>query len=176
MRERLEEFMSRPVNCSFYPYSPIGDSGNNTNGKKAVVNLFNCLTIFSEFCQKSMRQSPSQSDLYIVSDRIISTHPQVLLEYFCEVNYPTTDGILTMTCQQIDLFWDGVLIKDIVQPELLKPYSGRDIAKRRAVYVVVLELHKLNLLNESNKATLRAELGCQQKCAPYKVVPMIKLK
>ena len=168
--------MSRPVKCGFYPYSPIGDSGNSTNGNTAVVNLFNCLIIFSEFCQKSMRQSPSQSDLYIVSDRISSTFPQVLREYFCEVNYPTTDGILTMTCQQIDLFWDGVLIKDIVQPELLKSFSGRDIAKMRAVYVVVLELHKLNLLNESNKATLRAELRCQRKCAPYKVVSMIKLK
>ena len=140
------------------------------NGQKnggGVVDFFNCLSIFMEYCQTVMKQNFSTANLYEIDEIIISEIPEIVKKYLFTVIFPTPEGIMAVTNDEIDAFWGEIEFKDLIQPELLKKYNALEIAKRRAVYVVVLKLHELNLLDSTNEATVRAKIECKKNCPPF---------
>ena len=179
MKNNLLDDMRRPVNSTVeYPYHPkiINSSSMTILPNSGAVNLFNCIQIFYEFVQRVMKQSFNPEFLFDIEEVIIREIPDEKVSYLISVLYPTPNGIQLLSNENINLFWGDTKIEDVVVPPvLLKNMTNRDIFKRRAVYVVVINLHKLNLLDSSNEPTVEALDKCHLACPPFLMENKMKL-
>jgi hypothetical protein len=152
-----------------YPYyaSPSIRSPSDTQ-LTGEVNFFNCLQIFYEYVQRVMKQSCSPEVLYDVEKEIVCIAPLATVLHVNAVSFPSPRGIVTVVKEDIDDYWGETDVRDVVLPaDLLSKMSGFDIAKRRAVYVVVLRLHAEGFLNRSNEASVVALNGCLAACPSF---------
>lgn len=179
MKNNLLDDMRRPVYSTVeYPYHPkiINSSSMTILPNSGAVNLFNCIQIFYEFVQRVMKQSFNPEFLFDIEEVIIREIPDEKVSYLISVLYPTPNGIQLLSNENINLFWGDTKIEDVVVPPvLLKNMTNRDIFKRRAVYVVVINLHKLNLLDSSNEPTVEALDKCHLACPPFLMENKMKL-
>ena len=115
-----------------------------------------------------MKQSFHPDCLFDIEEEIMRSIPDEVKKYLISVAYPTPNGIEILSNDVIDTFWGKTEIKDVVLPAiLLKNMTSKDIMKRRAVYVVIVKLHELNLLDSTNEATVRAKIECKKNCPPF---------
>ena len=94
-----------------------------------------------------MKQSIDPDKLYDFDQEIISTIPQLLTRtIIVSVKYPSNMGFVTLTAEEVNTFWKGYLIVDIVKPaERYEKMDSMDIERRRFVYVLVVKMHQQSL-------------------------------
>ena len=176
MNKQFEDDMRRPVHSDvIYPYQPKSVNQNLIESS-GLVTFFNCLQIFYEYIQKVMKQSFNPECVFDIEEELIRSIPEEVKKYFVSVAYPTPSGIEVLNNDVIDLFWGKTEIKDVVLPViLLKNITPKEIMKRRAVYVVIIKLHELNLLNSSNEPTVDALNKCHLSCPPLVMEAQVKI-
>ena len=176
MKDQFEDDMRRPVHSDvIYPYYPQSSDSNSIQNS-GLVTFFNCLQIFYEYVQKVMKQSFHPDCLFDIEEEIIRSIPEEVKKYLISIAYPTPNGIEILSNDVIDTFWGKTEIKDVVLPAiLLKNMTSKDIMKRRAVYVVIVKLHELNLLNSSNEPTVEALNKCILVCPALVMESQVKI-
>jgi len=165
-----------PEDMFAYPYFLTGTA--NQQNSSAQVNFFNCISILYKYVQVVMHQSFNpEVSLFETATEIISKFPLQQRKVLLTIKYPTPDGILSVEAKQINDFWAGHDVADVVTPlDRLANLDVWDIEKRRAVYVVVLLLHKKGLLDTANHPTQHATANTKLVCEAYIMKPRIKIK
>eukprot|EP00899_Mesostigma_viride_P015396 jgi/Mesvir1/23858/Mv10657-RA.6 len=145
-----------------YPYKGAG-------GVDGEVNFFNCMTIVYEYVQAVMRQSFDPEDnLFQVREDAVRSLPHETSKVILSVTWPTPRGVQVTNAELIHRMWAGRTVESVVRaPERTKKMSGWDKDKRRALYVVVLQMHALGLLDAANHATPGARALCKLACPAY---------
>jgi len=123
-----------------------------------------------------MKQAFDPSCLYDIYEEVITTIPYEVRRCIKAVVYPSPQGLILVDIETIDAFWGPCMVKDVVLDELLKGMSSHDILKRRAVYAVVVTLHKEGLLNFNNEPTPLHAKETGKVCPPFEMKNRIKLK
>jgi len=110
--------------------SPMG-SVAVVEDDRGQVNFFNCLQILYEYTQVVMKQSfDPEACLYEIRRGTAPTDVKVVEA----VRYPSPQGMITIRKEQIDAFWKGLSVEDVVTPaERLRNMKTWDFEKRRAV-------------------------------------------
>jgi endoribonuclease Dicer len=143
-----------------YPFYLNKNSSNEKNYDAfAQVNFFNCIQILFEYVQIVMKQSFDPEDsLLEKKTEVVSFIPFETRTSVLSVSYPSPRGIVSIDLDEIDFFWKGLNVEDVVTPvERLTNMSSWDIEKRRAIYVTVVKMHEEGgLLTASNKPTVDA--------------------
>ena len=155
-----------------YPYYPPADGASNQ------VNFFNCLTILYEYIQGVMRQSfnPEKS-IYSIKEEVVSRKPLEIRKTIESVSYPSPTGVRTITRNEVDSFWRGRDVSEVVVPaDRLRNLRMLDIEKRRFVYYVVIILHREQLLLPNNRPTPVAKTETKHRCAAYIMDDRIHIK
>ena len=163
-----------------YPYcaSLSSNSGGGVAGavRSGEVNFFNCMSIFYEYVAKVMKQSFDPDVLFEVVEEVVRQLPQDITTYMVSIMYPTPSGPLTLSSDDVDAFWGNTNVRDVVLPAfLLKKMRGCEIAKRRAIYVIVVRLSEGGLLDNANEPSVQALNGCKSACPVLTVTNRIKL-
>ena len=151
-----------------------GIQNNDTN----QVNFFNCIQIFYEYVQRVMKQSlEPEYHLYRTKEEIVCTFPLETKRTIVSVSYPTPTGIKAVQSNEVEKFWSGYKVEDIVSPkDRLKNMDAWDLTKRRFVYVVVIKMHQQNLLTSYNQPTPDALATTRLVCPPYIMAPRLNIK
>jgi hypothetical protein len=94
------------------------------------------------------------------------------------VHFPTRGGYQILSHEEVDSFWEGYKLEDVVIPkERYAKMSAADKEKRRAVYVLVVKkLHRLNLLTTSNEPTADALNEIKHSCATLPMINKLTIK
>lgn len=144
--------------------------------RSGEVNFFNCMSIFYDYVAKVMRQSFDPEALFEVEEQVVRQLPQDITTYLVSIAYPTPSGVSVLSSDDVDAYWGSTHVRDVVLPAfLLKKMSGPEIAKRRAIYVLVVRMSKAGLLDCANEPTAHALSGCKSACPALQMRDRIKL-
>lgn len=147
------------------------------SGGGGEVNFFNCLSIFFKYTQRVLKQSFDPDSLFRWRREVVRELPYEERWTLVSVSYPSPTGFCTVSNADVDDFWQGYKVEDVVLPvERYKKLSGQDRDKRRAVYVVVVQLHSLGLLTASNDPSPHALSSCRNACAAMILDNKLNLK
>ena len=167
------------------PSSSSSSSSSTTtcDGVGGEVNFFNCLQILYEYVQIVMHQSfnPEEvlfdiktDDNVIVSD---SNSNSLKRKTIINVKYPSPNGEILITLDDINFVWGNHNIEEIVIPlERLRNLNGWEREKRRAAYAAVIHMRKSGWLTNENKPSLQAKNQTKLICPAYIISSKFKLK
>ena len=134
------------------------------------------MSIFYEYVAKVMRQSFDPEVLFEVEEQVVRQLPQDITTYLVSIVYPTPSGVSVLSSDDVDAYWGSTRVRDVVLPAfLLKKMSGPEIAKRRAIYVLVVHMSKAELLDCANEPTAHALSVCKSACPALQMRNRIKL-
>eukprot|EP00741_Cyanophora_paradoxa_P019643 tig00021135_g18961.t1 len=154
-----------------------------------LITVFNCLTIFYEYCQMALRRNfdPEEYLFEITQetwDQVGAGLPEPP-KRIEKIKYPTplaptalhATGWRWVTSAEVEEFWHHLGIEEVVEPkERLRNMEPWDLEKRRFVYVVTLLLagakinaesaprHPAAFLGEGNRPTREALEGAWKVC------------
>lgn len=141
------------------------------------VNFFNCLPIFYKFVQRTTKQSFNPDCLFEWTKEIVREFPYEEQLRLTAVHFPTRSGYQILSHEEVDRFWQGYKLEDVVIPkERYAKMSAADKEQRRAVYVLVVKLHQLNLLTTSNDPTADAMNEIKHCCATLPMINKLTIK
>jgi len=166
---------------------PSSSSSSSTttscDGVGGEVNFFNCLLILYKYVQNVMYQSfiPEEvlfdimtDDDVIVSDRNSNSLKRKTI---INVKYPSPNGEILITLDDINFVWGNHNIEEIVIPlERLRNLNGWEREKRRAAYAAVIHMRKSGWLTNENKPSLQAKNQTKLICPAYIISSKFKLK
>ena len=167
------------------PSSSSSSSTTTTtcDGVGGEVNFFNCLLILYKYVQNVMHQSfiPEEvlfdiktDDDVIVSDRNSNSLKRKTI---INVKYPSPNGEILITLDDINFVWGNHNIEEIVIPlERLRNLNGWEREKRRAAYAAVIHMRKSGWLTNENKPSLQAKNQTKLICPAYIISSKFKLK
>ena len=165
-----------PYCASILPSDSGGGGGGAPPVRSGEVNFFNCMSIFYEYVAKVMKQSFDPEVLFKVVEEVVRQLPQDITTYMVSIMYPTPSGAQMLSSDDVDAFWGNTNVRDVVLPAfLLKKMRVCEIAKRRAIYVLVVRLSEGGLLDNSNEPSVQALNRCKSACPVLTMTNRIKL-
>jgi len=141
-----------------------------------VLNVFNCIQIVNEYIQKVLKQCLPEELQYRWKEIVVRKYPPETNDWLHQVMVPTPNGELIVDLMKVNKHWDIYDIKDVVDSEQIKKWKSKVLEKRRFMFVVAIELSKLGLLDDSNKATSKAIRETFDQCGPYQLSSKMKVK
>ena len=163
-----------PIPSVVYPESVAKIDYDDESGE---VNFFNCLSIFYKYVQRTTKQSFNPDCLFEWTKEIVRDFPYEDQMILTAVHFPTKTGYQVLSHEEMDKFWEGYKVEDVVIPkERYAKLTAADKEKRRAVYVLVVKLHQLNLLTASNEPTADALNEIKHSCATLPMVNKLTIK
>lgn len=144
--------------------------------KSGVLNVFNSVQIVNEYVQKVLKQCLPEELQYRWKSTVVRRFPPKTLVRLNEVMIPTPDGEYIVNLATINAHWGEYDIKDVVDSEQIKKWKSKVLEKRRFMFVVAIELSKLGLLDDWNKATSKAIRKTYEACGPYQLSSKMKVK
>jgi len=154
------------VRPGIYPFNPEGSS---------EVNFFNCLQIVYEYCAKTLGQSINHEDLFTYEEEVVCVYPRQVRRTVTEVKYPSPVGFISVTAAEVNAHWGDVKLEDVLDPDRCKNLKSEDMTKRRALFVVAIQMHQQHLLDAKNQPTAVA-LASKLACPAQMLKSGIKLK
>ena len=132
----------------------------------------------------------------------VCVYPPQTRKVVTEVKYPTPEGFVSLTAQDVNNYWGEVSLEDVLDPERCKKLKAEDKSKRRALYaplfqsiilmcfkvfqgfpkvsrpyeVVVVHMHRNGLLDEKNQPTAAAQSGTKLACPAFSMKPSVNVK
>ena len=144
-----------------YPYGVA--AGEDPSGE---VNLYNAEGIFTNYCCQVLGQSINvQESLFKIDSQLVRTYPPMERTYLAEVNYPSPDGLVVATLENVNMHWGGVSLDDVLDPQRSRNWSGWDKDRSRFLFAVVVQMRIRGLLTPSNQPSVHA-LTMTKKAVP----------
>jgi hypothetical protein len=141
------------------------------------VNFFNCLLIFYKYVQRTLKQSVDPESLFQWKEEMVRQYPFENRQVLVSIKYPTPTGYHQMLREEVDSFWGPYRIEDVVLPrERYSKMTVRDRDTSRAVYVLVVKLHTLDLLTPSNDPSPEALQHTKYACKALPLPDKLCLK
>jgi hypothetical protein len=160
-----------------YPFKPslssstasASASSSSSSDLSGEVNFFNCVQIFHEYAHRTMRQTFKPAELFDMRCEILSQAPIVSRYVLLAIRVPTPSGWQSIAVDEIDQFWQGYKVEDVVRPlSNLTQLSNVEILKRRAIFTAVVKLHHHGLLNSCNEPS---EVALQKTALACPAIP-----
>ncbi|CAJ1352882.1 unnamed protein product [Effrenium voratum] len=150
-----------------YPFYPPGGS---------EVNFFNGLQIVYEYCAKTMGQSINPEDFFTYKEEVVCIFPKQVRKTLVEVRYPSPQGLRTVSEADIEHHWRGTRLDDVLDAERCKNQNGEDKNKRRALFVVAIQMHRQGLLDQNNQPCALALAENRKACPAMSLKPGVRVK
>ncbi|CAJ1441340.1 unnamed protein product [Effrenium voratum] len=161
---RLKSTKAKP---GVYPFYPLGGS---------EVNFFNGLQIVYEYCAKTMGQSINPEDFFTYKEEVVCIFPKQVRKTLVEVRYPSPQGLRTVSEADIEHHWRGTRLDDVLDAERCKNLNGEDKNKRRALFVVAIQMHRQGLLDQNNQPCALALAENRKACPAMSLKPGVRVK
>jgi endoribonuclease Dicer len=133
----------------FYPFGQGSDGG--------VVNIYNCVQIFTEYCSKVMGQGLNlrQSKIEVYRTEKVRAFPLEEREYLALVRYPSPDGYQEVSFEDVGAHWGDRAVMDVLMPGRALE-SMADKERHRFLYTVVVRMRLAGYLTDANQPSPRA--------------------
>ena len=85
---------------------------------RGVVNIYNCVQIFTEYCSKVMGQGLNlrQSKIEVYRTEKVRAFPLEEREYLALVRYPSPDGYQEVSFEDVGAHWGDRAVMDVLMP------------------------------------------------------------
>ena len=142
----------------FYPFGQGSDGG--------VVNIYNCVQIFTEYCSKVMGQGLNlrQSKIEVYRTEKVRAFPLEEREYMALVRYPSQDGYQQVTFEDVGAHWGDRAVSDVLMPGRALA-STADEERHRFLYTVVVKMRRAGYLTDANQPSPMAIAGTKAAVA-----------
>ena len=141
------------LSTELYPH--VQPDGND-------VTFENCMTIFCEYYNKTMKLSVDiEKVLFKLKETAPCAKPTPICRKLVEVGYPSPDGDQVVTLSDVEEYWGGLAMDDVMPRNALPAYEKE---KRWFIFVVVVQMVKLGYLDRNNRPTERAVSDTSAVC------------
>jgi len=115
------------------------------------INFFNCQDIVTRWCQQVLGSG--------FTSTAFALNPEIKFEI------PTPDGVRQFESKEVDEYWKGVMLKEVIPEDRLKMLSSQDRSKGRVFYVIAVWLRRNQCIDEWNFPTVK-QLALTKKACP----------
>eukprot|EP00434_Breviolum_minutum_P024149 symbB.v1.2.021318.t3/scaffold1837.1/size99322/6 len=114
------------------------------------INFFNCQDIVTRWCQQVLGSG--------FTSAAFALNPEIKFEI------PTPDGVRQFESKEVDEYWKGVMLKEVIPEDRLKMLSSQDRSKGRVFYVIAVWLRRNQCIDEQNFPTVKQRALTKKAC------------
>ncbi len=158
------------------PNKPPGQAKSSQDPPSAELNVFNALQVLYEYVQKTMQQPFKPDVLFEFIEEFVCASPRTTRKVLVATRYPSPDGIIEIDLKQVDQYWSGQRLEDVVDKARLRNCSQVDRERRRFAFVTVVDMATKGHLTAENQPSARALERTKHACPAYLIPSGLRLR